>query len=326
VPSGVGGQDRKLRVFFVLTCVATPRPAGTHCCLQARAPVSTFSASQPAASLADQAADLARRRSRPERRSAPARRSPPGGVQSTSDRRSLPDRRSRPQRRSSPASRTNAASRSARSRSMSAVVRPFSRSRIASRSPSPSSCSSPPPLTTRASIAAPSSRSRSAITSASSRLSTTPAGVQRPGRRTGPSCRHRRTMTTRSRLPRIVQSCSQAAQTPPSENGTAVGGHELRRAPYRCHRCTAPGIRCGHQGQRDPLDISAPTLSFAERPGGSWLRGDRAQARTGDRLFHSFQRFHNGLRQGQRRCMHWPPLEIAATHCKCATSPWERSN
>jgi len=45
---------------------------------------------------------------------------------------------------------------------------------------------------------------------------TTPTGAQAPGRRTGPCCRHRRTMTTKSRLPRIVRGWSQARRTPQS--------------------------------------------------------------------------------------------------------------
>lgn len=131
------------------------------------------------------------------------------------ERRSPPRRRSRPERRSCmPASRASAARRSEWPRSMSAVVRLFSRSRIRSRSSARSLCSSSWTLTTRASVPlSPSSRSRAAMASASFRSSTTPAGVHTPGRRTGPRCRHRRTMTTKSRLPRIVPPWCQAVQT-----------------------------------------------------------------------------------------------------------------
>jgi hypothetical protein len=87
---------------------------------------------------------------------------------------------------------------------MSLVVRLFSRSRMRSRSCERNVCSNSSALTTLTSVPASSSRSRSAIAAASSRSSTTPTGVHTPGRRTGPCCRHRLTMTTKSRLPRIV--------------------------------------------------------------------------------------------------------------------------
>jgi hypothetical protein len=80
-----------------------------------------------------------------------------------------------------------------------------------SRSCERSLCSSSRALTARASVRVSCSRSSSAIVSASFSSSTTPAGVQAPSCRTGPRCRHRRTMTTKSRVPRIVPSSSQVS-------------------------------------------------------------------------------------------------------------------
>ena len=143
-------------------------------------------------------------RSRPERRSSFGRDGSRRPRRLRPDRRSRPDRLSRPERRSPvPDSPRVAACRSASSRSMSAVDRLFSRSRIRSRSSSRSLWNSSLALTARASVST-SARRTSTIASASSRLPATPIGVHTPGRRNVPCCRHRRTMTTKSRLPRIV--------------------------------------------------------------------------------------------------------------------------
>jgi hypothetical protein len=116
---------------------------------------------------------------------------------------------------------------------MSAVVRPFSWSRIRSRSSARNLCSSSLPVITRASVPI-SSRINAAIASASSRESTTPTGAHTPGRRTGPRRRHRRTITTRSLLPRIVPPSSHSAQTAP----VSRVGRAPTQSPTR--RCTEP--------------------------------------------------------------------------------------
>jgi hypothetical protein len=179
------------------------------------------------------------RRSWPERRLRPERRSSPAGFQSAPERRSRPERRSKPERRSGFASRAAAARRRVSSRCMSLVVRLFSRSRMCSRSCERNAYSNSSALTILTSRSASSSRSSSTSSStiavASSRLSTTPTGVHTPGRRTEPSFRHRRTMTTRSRLPRIV----------PGMLARHADGSTTRAQPERAD--------CGLEGRPSPL-------------------------------------------------------------------------